>query len=65
MQAHSAVARYYLQVGQAPSPQALAGSLAQLAADPNLQKLGRETDAAFPDSAALRCSLATMFGKVK
>jgi hypothetical protein len=65
MQAHPAVARYYLQVGQAPSPQALAGSLAQLATTPELQKLGRETEAAFPDSAALRRSLATMFGKVQ
>ena len=65
MQAHPAVARYYLQVGQAPSPQALASSLAQLATTPELQKLGRETEAAFPDSTTLRQSLGTMFGKVK
>ena len=65
MQANPAFARYYLQVGQAPSPTALASSLAQLATNPDLEKLGRETEAAFPDSAGLRRDLGTMFGKIK
>ncbi|MBJ6145041.1 gliding motility lipoprotein GldB [Hymenobacter sp. BT559] len=64
LQANPAFARYYLQVGQAPSPNALANSLAQLATNPDLEKLGRETAAAFPDSASLRHDLGTMFGKV-
>jgi hypothetical protein len=64
MQANPAFARYYLQVGQAPSPNALASSLAQLATNPDLVKLGRETAAAFPDSASLQHDLGTMFGKV-
>jgi hypothetical protein len=65
MQTHPALTRYYLQVQQAPSPQALAGSLAQLATSPDLQKLGRETAVAFADSAALQRGLSTMFGKVQ
>lgn len=65
MRAHPAFARYYLQVGQAPSAEAMAGSLAQLASNPDLEKLNRETATAFPDSAALRRDLGTMFGRVK
>lgn len=65
LQANPAFARYYLQVGQAPSANALAASLAQLATNPDLEKLGRETAAAFPDSAGLRQDLGTMFGKVR
>ena len=65
MQAHPAFARYYLQEGQAPSAQALAGSLAQLATSSELEKLGRETAVAFADSAALQRELGTMFGKVQ
>jgi hypothetical protein len=65
MQANPAFARYYLQVGQAPSANALATSLAQLATNPDLEKLGRETATAFPDSASLQRDLGTMFGKVK
>jgi hypothetical protein len=65
IQANPAFARYYLQVGQAPSPNALATSLAQLATNPDLEKLGRETATAFPDSAGLQRDLGTMFGKVK
>jgi len=64
LQAHPAFARYYLQVGQAPSAEALASGLAQLASNPDLQKLGRETATAFADSAVLQRGLATMFGKV-
>ncbi|MGI4867563.1 MAG: hypothetical protein ACRYFZ_26825 [Janthinobacterium lividum] len=64
MQAHPAFARYYLQVGQAPSAQALATSLAQLATSPDLEKLGRETAVAFADTAALQRELGMMFGKV-
>lgn len=64
LQANPAFARYYLQVGQAPSATALATSLAQLATNPALVKLGRETAAAFPDSAGLQRDLGTMFGKV-
>ena len=65
MQANPAFTRYYLQAGQAPSTDALAGSLAQLATNPDLVKLGRETATAFPDSAGLQRDLGTMFGKVK
>ena len=65
MQAHPAFARYYLQAGQAPSAEALANSLAQLATNPDLEKLGRETATAFADSAGLRRELAAMFGRVK
>ena len=65
IQAHPAFARYYLQVGQAPSAEALASSLAQLATNPDLEKLGHESAAAFADSASLRRELATMFGRVK
>jgi hypothetical protein len=64
IQAHPALARYYLQVGQAPSAEALASSLAQMVANPGLQKLRSETATAFADTAALQLSLATMFGKV-
>jgi hypothetical protein len=64
IQGNPAFARYYLQVDQAPSANALAGSLAQLATNPDLEKLGRETTAAFPDSATLQRDLGTMFGKV-
>jgi hypothetical protein len=65
MRAHPAFSRYYLQVGQAPSAEALANSLAQMAINPDLVKLNRETTAAFPDSADLRRELATMFGRVQ
>ena len=65
MQAHPVFTRYYLQVGQAPSPAALAGSLTQLATNPDLQKLGQQTAAAFPDSAALGRDLGAMLGRVK
>ena len=65
MRAHPAFARYYLQAGQAPSAQVLAGSLAQLATNADLQKLSRETATAFADSAALRRDLGTMLGRVK
>ena len=65
MRAHPAFSRYYLQVGQAPSAEALASSLAQMAANPGLVKLRQETAAAFPDSAGLRRELATMFGRVQ
>jgi hypothetical protein len=65
LRAHPAFARYYLQVGQAPSAEALASSLAQLATNLDLQKLSRETATAFADSATLRHDLGTMFGRVK
>ncbi|RZK20815.1 MAG: gliding motility lipoprotein GldB [Hymenobacter sp.] len=65
MQAHPVFARYYLQVGQAPSPAALAGSLAQLATNASLQKLEQQTAAAFADSAALQRDLGAMLGRVK
>ena len=65
MQAHPVFARYYLQVGQAPSPAVLAGSMVQLATNPDLQKLGKQTAEAFADSAALGRELGTMFGRVK
>ena len=43
---------------------ALDSSLAQLATNAALQQLGRETAAAFPDSAALRHDLGEMFRRV-
>lgn len=65
VQAHPVFARYYLQAGQAPSPTALAGSLAQLATNADLQKLGQQTEAAFADSAALQRDLGAMLGRVQ
>jgi hypothetical protein len=64
MRANPVFARYYLQAGQAP-PDTLAKALAQLATNPDLQQLNRQTAAAFADSAALRQNMAAMFGRVK
>ena len=56
MDTHPVFARYYLQ-RQPASELALDSSLIRLATNPALQKLGSETAAAFPDSAALRHDL--------
>ena len=63
MQANPAFARYYLQ-RQPANEQELAASLPQLATNAALQQLGRETAAAFPDSAALRRDLGEVFRRV-
>ena len=63
MDAHPAFARYYLQ-RQPATEKELEGSLVQLATNPALQQVGRETAAAFPDSAALRHDLGEMFRRV-
>ena len=63
MATYPAVARYYLQ-RQPANEQALANSLVQLATNPALQQLGRETAAAFPDSAALHHDLGELFRRV-
>ncbi|GAC1373444.1 MAG: hypothetical protein NVSMB30_15430 [Hymenobacter sp.] len=63
MDAHRAFARYYLQ-RQPAAEKELAGGLVQLATNPALQQLGRETAAAFPDSAALTRELGEMFRRV-
>ena len=64
MDAHPAFARYYLQ--RQPAAEAeLEGGLVQLATNAALQQVGRETAAAFPDSAALRHELGEMFRRVR
>ncbi|HEX8329952.1 MAG TPA: gliding motility lipoprotein GldB [Hymenobacter sp.] len=63
MDANPAFARYYLQ-RQPANTQALAAGLTELATNAALQQLGRETTAAFPDSAALRRNLGEMFRRV-
>ena len=63
MDAHPAFARYYLQ-RQPATEKELEGSLVQLATNPALQQVGRETATAFPDSAALRHDLGEMFRRV-
>ena len=63
MTANPAFARYYLQ-RQPATEQALAASLPPLATNAALQQLGRETAAAFPDSATLRHDLGEMFRRV-
>lgn len=64
MHVNRTFSRYYFQAGQVP-PDTLATALARLATNPSLQKLGRETAAAFPDSAAMRHELGAMLGRVK
>jgi hypothetical protein len=63
MNAHPKLARYYLQ-RQPANEQDLAKGLAQLATNPALQQLGRETAAAFPDSAALAHDVSEVFRRV-
>ncbi|MBD2768766.1 gliding motility lipoprotein GldB [Hymenobacter sp. BT664] len=63
MDAHPGFSRYYLQ-RQSANEKALAEGLPQLATNAALQQLGRETAAAFPDSAALRRDLGEMFRRV-
>ncbi|MDO7848339.1 gliding motility lipoprotein GldB [Hymenobacter sp. M29] len=63
MDANPAFARYYLQ-RQPATEKELEASLVQLATNAALQQLGRETAAAFPDSAALRRDLGEVFRRV-
>lgn len=63
MDTHPAFARYYLQ-RQPASEKELESGLVQLATNAALQQLGRETAAAFPDSAALRQDLGEVFRRV-
>jgi hypothetical protein len=63
MNAHRAFSRFYLQ-RQPGSEQELETTLPQLATNAALQQLGRETAAAFPDSAALRHDLGEVFRRV-
>ena len=63
MNAHPAFSRYYLQ-RQPANEKELATTLPQLATNAALQQLGRETAAAFPDSAALRRDLGEMARRV-
>ena len=63
LDAHPAFARYYLQRQPANTKELEAG-LPQMATNAALQQLGRETAAAFPDSAALRKDLGEMFRRV-
>ena len=63
LDAHPTFARYYLQ-RQPATEQAMENGLPQLATNAALQQLGRETAAAFPDSAALRHDLGEMFRRV-
>ena len=63
MDTNRAFARYYLQ-RQPANEKDLAGGLPQLATNAALQQLGRETAAAFPDSAALTKELGELFRRV-
>ena len=64
MDAHPALSRYYLQ-RQPANEKDLEGGLPQLATNAALQQVGRETAAAFPDSAELRHELGEMFRRVR
>ena len=64
LDAHPAFARYYLQ-RQPANEQELATAMPQMATNAALQQLGRETVAAFPDSAALTRDLGEMFRRVR
>ena len=64
MNAHRTFSRYYLQ-RQPANEQELEGGLPQLATNAALQQLGRETAAAFPDSAALAHDLGELFRRVR
>ncbi|WP_375419152.1 gliding motility lipoprotein GldB [uncultured Hymenobacter sp.] len=57
-------ARAYLQRRSPANDTALTRALVQMATNPDLQKLGRETAAAFPDTAALRRDLGQIFRRV-
>ncbi|WP_310391500.1 gliding motility lipoprotein GldB [Hymenobacter sp.] len=63
LDAYPVFARYYLQ-RQPANEQRLTTTLPQMATNAALQQLGRETAAAFPDSAALRRELGEMFRRV-
>jgi hypothetical protein len=63
LNAHPAFARYYLQ-RQPANEKELETTLPQLATNGALQQLGRETAAAFADSAALTHELGEMFRRV-
>lgn len=63
MDVNPAFARYYLQ-RQPAMEKELESSLVQLATNPALQQVGRETAAAFSDSAALRHDLGEAFRRV-
>jgi len=63
MNAHPTFARFYL-LRQPATEQELARSLVQLATNPALQRLGRETAVAFPDSAALKHDVSEIFRRV-
>ena len=63
MDANPRFARYYLQRQPDNGPE-LAKGLVQLATNPALQQLGRETAAAFPDSAALTHEVSEIFRRV-
>jgi hypothetical protein len=63
VQANPTFARYYLQV-QPGNEATVAGGLAQMATNPDLQKLGQQTAVAFPDSARLSKDLGELFRRV-
>jgi len=63
MDANPAFSRYYLQ-RQPATEKELEGSLVGLATNTALQQVGRETAAAFPDSAVLNHDLGELFRRV-
>ncbi|MDB5234514.1 MAG: hypothetical protein JWR44_1507 [Hymenobacter sp.] len=63
MNANPAFSRYYLQ-RQPANTRELEGSMPQMATNAALQQLGRETAAAFSDTAALSRDLGEMFRRV-
>ena len=62
---HRPLARLYLQEGQFPSPDVLAQTLATLATNPELQKLGRETETVFKNTDSLQTQLQGLFQHVR
>lgn len=62
---HRLFARLYLQEAQFPSPEVLEQTLAGLATNPELQKLGRETETAFKNTDSLQTQLQTLFQHVR
>ena len=62
---HRPLARLYLQESQFPSPEVLTQTLATLATNPELQKLGRETAAIFKNTDSLQTQLQGLFQHVR
>lgn len=62
---HRLFAKQYLQLPQVPAPAEVAQALTGLATNPELQKLGRETEAAFKNTDSLQAQLQGLFQHVR